>query len=117
MRVKAKFTHAGDVAAGEEQTATTRRGAAANSAKRNKAGADLSRYPDRWIKAPVKGYCPETSLTRAAFYDLAGKGKIRTVCLRKPGAIRGNRLFHLGSVLAYLDAMAEETAAREVGRE
>ena len=83
-------------------------------AKPKKPTADLRRYPDRWVKAPVRGYCPETGLTRAAFYQLADAGKIKTACIRKPGAIRGNRLFHLGSVLAFLDATAEETAAREV---
>jgi hypothetical protein len=88
---------------------TPKRSAGANSAK-----ANLNRYPDRWIKSPVRGYCPETGLTRAAFYQLADLGKIKTACIRKPGAIRGNRLFHLGSVLAFLDATAVETAAREV---
>lgn len=74
----------------------------------------MRRYPDRWVKAPVRGYCPDTGLTRAALYQLADAGKIKTACIRKPGAIRGNRLFHLGSILAFLDATAEETAAREV---
>ena len=41
---------------------TPKRSAGANSAKPN-----LSQYPDRWMKAPVRGYCPETGLTRAAF--------------------------------------------------
>ncbi|MBA3963954.1 MAG: hypothetical protein H0X40_18940 [Chthoniobacterales bacterium] len=88
--------------------------AAATSAKTKKSAPDLRRYPDRWIKAPVRGYCPDTGLTRAAFYQLADGGKIKTACIRKPGAIRGNRLFHLGSVLAFLDVTAQETAAREV---
>lgn len=87
--------------------------AAVTSARAKKPAADLRRYPDRWIKSPVRGYCPETGLTRAAFYQLADSGKIKTACIRQPGAIRGNRLFHLGSVLAFLDATAEETAARE----
>ncbi len=88
--------------------------AATTSAKTKTSAVDLRRYPDRWIKSPVRGYCPETGLTRAAFYQLADSGKIKTACIRQPGAIRGNRLFHLGSVLAFLDATAEETAAREV---
>jgi hypothetical protein len=88
--------------------------AAANSAKQNKTVAALDPYPNRWIKAPVRGYCPETGLTRAAFYQLAMAGKIKTACLRKPGAIRGCRLFHVGSILEFLDFVAKETAAREV---
>lgn len=105
--------HVSDVAAGAPIEATNRKSAAAKSAKTKKPAADLRRYPDRWMKAPVRGYCPETGLTRAAFYQLADAGKIKTACIRKPGAIRGNRLFHLGSVLAFLDATAQETAARE----
>ncbi len=104
--------NASDVAAGAESHATTRTRAARDSAR--KKAANLRGYPDRWVKAPVRGYCPETGLTRAAFYQLADLGKIKTACIRQPGAIRGNRLFHLGSVLAFLDATAEETAAREV---
>ena len=75
---------------------------------------DLSRFPDRWIKSPVRGYCPHTGLSRPAFYNLFKAGKIKSACIKKPGAIRGNRLFHLGSILAYIDSVAEATAAREV---
>lgn len=80
--------------------------AGADSAKTKKPAADLRRYPDRWTKAPVRGYCPETGLTRAAFYQLATAGKVKSSCIKKPGAVRGNRLFHLGSILAFLDATA-----------
>lgn len=75
---------------------------------------DLSRFPDRWIKAPTKGREPVTGLTRPALYDLARAGRIKAACIRKPGAIRGSRLFHLGSILAFLESEAEATAAREV---
>jgi hypothetical protein len=53
-------------------------------------------------------------LTRPTLYELARLGKIKAACIRKPGAIRGSRLFHLGSILAFLEAEAEATAAREV---
>jgi len=75
---------------------------------------DLTKYPDRWFKPPVRGYDPTTGLTRPALYDLAKAGKIKTACIRRPGAIRGNRLFHAGSCLAFLDAEAAATALREV---
>jgi hypothetical protein len=105
------FNDASDVAAGAESRATPRNRAARKSTR--KRVADLSNYPDRWIKAPVRGHCQATGLTRAAFYQLATAGKIKTACIKKPGAIRGNRLFHLGSILAFLDAVAEDTAARK----
>jgi hypothetical protein len=97
----------------EKKTGTTNRPVASEPREKGTA-PDLSQYPDRWLKAPVKGYCPVTGLTRPALYDLARAGKIKTACIRRPGAVRGNRLFHVGSVLAFLDAEARATAAREV---
>ncbi len=102
-----------DVAADAWSKATTRDRATANKLRSRKSTTELGGYPDRWIKAPVRGYCSETGLTRAALYQLATAGKIKTACIKKPGAIRGNRLFHLGSILALLDAIAERTAASE----
>lgn len=75
---------------------------------------DLSKYPDRWIKAPTKGREPVTGLTRPALYDLARAGKIKCAAIRKPGALRGSRLFHLGSILAFIESEAAATAEREV---
>lgn len=66
------------------------------------------RYPNRWMKAPKRGYCPTTGLTRTALYRLGRRGKIKTASIREPGASRGNRLYHLGSILAYLDQVAVE---------
>ncbi len=103
MKVNAKQTKSGN---GGKPRTTNR--AVARDSKPN-----LSTYPDRWVKAPVKGYCPHSGLTRPALYDLSAAGKIKTACIRKPGAIRGNRLFHLGSILAFLDVEANATAARE----
>jgi hypothetical protein len=55
---------------------------------------------------------------RGQAYALAAQGKIRTVCLRKPGARKGKRLFDCQSVREYLakhyDAViVKETAIRE----
>lgn len=75
---------------------------------------DLSKFPDRWIKAPTKGRCSECGFTRPALYELASAGKIKTASIRKPGALRGSRFFHLGSIFALLENEAEKTAAREV---
>jgi hypothetical protein len=35
-------------------------------------------------------------------------GKVRNVCLRKEGALRGARLIHLSSLLDYLDSLTNE---------
>ena len=48
-----------------------------------------------------------TGLSRSHLYAIYGEGKIKSVCLRKPGATRGKRLWHLGSISAYLNSQME----------
>lgn len=69
---------------------------------------------DTWFRPKAKGQDPVFGLTRPMLYALAQQGKIKTANIRKPGAIRGTRLFHRGSVFAYLERVAAETSAREV---
>jgi hypothetical protein len=42
-------------------------------------------------------------LNRAHLYVLANEGKIRTVCIRRPGAKRGRRLFDCESIRKFLE--------------
>src|SRR5437867_3228107 len=42
------------------------------------------------------------SIGRSSAYELVNLGLIRSVCLRKPGNLRGRRLFHVQSVRQYL---------------
>ena len=63
-----------------------------------------------WIRLPLpKERCPYTGLARTTLFQLVerSKGKIKTVFLKKPGAIRGIRLIHLGSLQNYLNSLAE----------
>ena len=46
--------------------------------------------------------CPYTGLSRSFLYGLATEGKIRTVSLRRRGAVRGVRLIDLDSLLSYI---------------
>ena len=48
------------------------------------------------------------SISRSHGYALAKAGLVRTVCLRKPGAIKGRRLWCCDSMRAYLRANMEE---------
>lgn len=41
-------------------------------------------------------------LSRSYLYQLAGERKIRSVTTRRPGAIRGRRLFDCNSIRAFL---------------
>jgi hypothetical protein len=47
-------------------------------------------------------------LSRAHAYLLAGEGKIRSVCIRRPGAVRGKRLFDCASIRAFLAKCVDE---------
>jgi len=56
-----------------------------------------------WIRAPKRGPEHYTGFTRPKLYELAAAGHIRTCSVRKPGRIRGTRLFHLKSILSYIE--------------
>ncbi len=57
-----------------------------------------------WIRAPKRGPEYYTGLTRPKLYELAAKGRIRSVSIREPGTFRGTRLFHLQSILAFIES-------------
>lgn len=50
-------------------------------------------------------------LSRSHLYDLEARGLIRSACLRKPGAIRGRRLFCCASIRAFLGSCMGESRA------
>ncbi len=66
------------------------------------------KYPAKWIRLPVRGHCPYTGLSRAAYYQLITANKIRTASLRRPGTLRGTRLVWLPSIMSYLDRFATD---------
>ena len=64
--------------------------------------AQQSRLPI-WIKAPNIGLEFYTGLSRAKLYELAGDGLIESRSLRKPGQLKGARLFNLNSILIHIN--------------
>jgi hypothetical protein len=55
-----------------------------------------------------------TSLGRSKLWEILQSGKVKSICLRKPGALRGARLIKLegpGSLLEYLASMESEAPA------
>lgn len=64
-----------------------------------------------WVRAPrtnsVESY---SGLSRAKLYELATEGHIRSVSIRKPGQIKGTRLFNLGSILGFIEKQEKEFA-------
>lgn len=66
-----------------------------------------------WIRAPKTGTEFYSGFSRSKLYELAGAGAIRSVSIREPGQVRGTRLFHLASILAFIEK-CERGAAKEV---
>ena len=60
-----------------------------------------------WVRAPVTGPEHYSGLTRAKLYQLDREGKIRSVSVQEPGQSRGCRLFHLESILRFIESCAE----------
>ncbi|MGH7979887.1 MAG: hypothetical protein ACREE6_10980 [Limisphaerales bacterium] len=56
-----------------------------------------------WVRAPKCGHEFYSGCTRAKLYEWAAKGFIRSVSIREPGRIKGIRLFHLASILAFIE--------------
>ncbi len=48
------------------------------------------------------------SIKRSFAYVLSDRGDIRSVCIRRPGAIKGKRLFDLASVRAFLHRQMDQ---------
>jgi hypothetical protein len=59
-----------------------------------------------WVRAPVRGNEYFSGMSRPKLYELARSGVIRSASLRQPGQIKGVRLFHLRSILDYIERHA-----------
>ena len=61
-----------------------------------------------WIRAPRQsGVDPYCGLTRSKLYQLASRGRIKSVSLKEPHQIRGIRLFNLQSILLYIESKGQ----------
>jgi hypothetical protein len=62
-----------------------------------------------WVRAPKRGHEFYSGCTRPKLYEWAGKGFIRSVSIREPGKIKGVRLFHLASILSFIERCEMES--------
>jgi hypothetical protein len=62
-----------------------------------------------WVRAPKRGHEFYSGCTRPKLYEWAGKGLIRSVSIREPGRIKGVRLFHLASILGFIERCEMES--------
>jgi len=60
-----------------------------------------------WIRPPKNGNEFWSGFSRSKLYELAGRGKIRTVSIREPGQDKGTRLFELKSILDFIESNAK----------
>jgi hypothetical protein len=56
-----------------------------------------------WVRAPKCGREFYSGCSRPKLYEWAAKGHIRSVSIREPGRIKGVRLFHLASILEFIE--------------
>jgi hypothetical protein len=85
--------------AGEQARQTTR----PVPAKARELLQDQSNGRPVWIRPPKQGVEFYSGFSRAKLYEGAGKGHFRSVSIREPGQVKGTRLFHLASILAYIE--------------
>lgn len=93
---------------------TTNCGSTTLTVQNIEAGNPASGHRPEFIRLPKGGLCPWTGLSRAKMYELilpcesnGFKAPVKSVCLRKPGAVKGARLIHLQSLLGYLEERME----------
>ena len=65
-----------------------------------------------WVSAQPefadwKGVNALYGFSRSHLYVLLAQGKIRSACIRREGASRGRRLYHLGSIREFLSKNME----------
>jgi hypothetical protein len=66
-----------------------------------------------WVRPPKNGVEFYSGFSRARLYQGAADGEFRSVSIRKPGMVKGTRLFHLQSILDFI-AKCEQDAMKEV---
>jgi hypothetical protein len=69
-----------------------------------------------WVRAPKHGHEFYSGCTRPKLYEWAAKGFIRSVSIREPGRIKGVRLFHLASILAFIERCEAGSFTPEINR-
>lgn len=69
-----------------------------------------------WVRSPKHGVEFYSGFSRPRLYQGAADGEFRSVSIRKPGQTKGTRLFHLQSILDFIEK-CERRAADETATE
>jgi len=78
-------------------------------------GEDWGRYPKAGRPGQSGGRL--CGMSRTTIHELSEAGFIRTVAIKKPGAIKGIRLVYLPSLYAYLESLDKDGAAKLASEE
>jgi hypothetical protein len=78
----------------------------------NQGSQGFPRIP-YWIRPPKTGQEPYTGIARTKLFELAKLGHIRSTSLREPGQRKGTRLFHLGSILEFIEQSEKQFSRKE----
>jgi len=65
-----------------------------------------------WIRSPKQGVEFYSGFSRARLYQGAAIGEFRSVSIRKPGQVKGTRLFHLQSILDFIAKCEQESGGQ-----
>lgn len=85
------------------------------------SGPQITQDEVKWLRLPRNGErCRLTGLSRTSIRELVepcrvngGRPPVRSILLRKKGALRGIRLISKESLLAYLDSVLEHNLGAE----
>jgi hypothetical protein len=62
------------------------------------------------VRAPKRGHEFYTGCTRPKLYEWAAKGYIHSTSINEPGQVKGVRLFHLQSILEFIERCEKKAA-------
>jgi hypothetical protein len=65
-----------------------------------------------WIRPPKVGIDFHCGFSRSKLYELEALGHIRGVSIREPGRVKGTKLFHLQSILDFIEQCEREQAQK-----
>ena len=61
-----------------------------------------------WIRPPKSGVEFYSGFSRSKLYEEANNRHIRSVSIRAPGQVKGTRLFHLQSILTFIERCEQQ---------
>ena len=70
-----------------------------------------------WVRAPKRGHEFYSGCSRPKLHEWAAKSFIRSVSMREPGRVKGVRLFHLASILAFIEQYEANAFTRETNQQ